>query len=368
MAWKKCLESKKHWNKKIEIRKERIDGSALTGAPFYGRENERMRYEEFLKEIMGMLETTLGKSYQLEYGDIRKNNGIRRKGLVIKEQGEVVSPVFYLEEAYQKVKDGMDPAEAVEEILLYAENGKEVREQIDEKLTDLEWVRSRIVWKLVHREKNKELLKDMPYLPFLDLAVTFCIYLGSNEDGIASARITKEIMELWGLTVSELERLAKDNTPELLPPMRFDVEQALEMVGGHKKSLKWQLPLTALSNEERYFGAGVILYPEVLETTSKEMGADLLLIPSSVHEFLALPDDHRIDYRKVLQIIETVNQTEVSEEEFLSDSLYRYCRAAKKVELVTITEEQNNGFEKEVEPRSASGTQIRTEACFVQNQ
>ena len=106
MAWKKCLESKKYWNKKIEIRKERIAGSALTGAPFYGRENKRMRYEEFLKEIMGMLETRLGKSYQLEYGDIRKNNGIRRKGLVIKEQGEVVSPVFYLEEAYQKVNTG----------------------------------------------------------------------------------------------------------------------------------------------------------------------------------------------------------------------------------------------------------------------
>ena len=161
MAWKKCLESKKHWNKKIEIRKERIAGSALTGAPFYGRENERMRYEEFLKEIMGMLETRLGKSYQLEYGDIRKNNGIRQKGLVIKEPGEVVSPVFYLEEVYQKVKDGTDPAEAVEEILLYAENGKAMRKQIDEKLTDLEWVRSRIVWKLVHREKNKELLKDI---------------------------------------------------------------------------------------------------------------------------------------------------------------------------------------------------------------
>ena len=48
------------------------------------------------------------------------------------------------------------------------------------------------------------------------------------------------------------------------------------------------------------------------------------ILPSSVHEVLAIPDDGKQDPKHLKRMVETVNRNEVSVSEQLSDNVYYY--------------------------------------------
>ena len=49
-----------------------------------------------------------------------------------------------------------------------------------EMLSDYEGIRSNIACKLIHAASNEAILKDVPYIPWMDLAIVFylCIHEG----------------------------------------------------------------------------------------------------------------------------------------------------------------------------------------------
>ena len=51
---------------------------------------------------------------------------------------------------------------------------------------------------------------------------------------------------------------------------------------------------------------------------------EFVLIPSSIHECLFLPDDEGADVDTLRMMVREVNETQVAPEEVLSDSVYRY--------------------------------------------
>ena len=54
------------------------------------------------------------------------------------------------------------------------------------------------------------------------------------------------------------------------------------------------LPMYILTNSRQTNGASAILYPGVLSSLAKKLGGNMLLIPSSIHEFLV--QAHRQDH------------------------------------------------------------------------
>ena len=67
---------------------------------------------------------------------------------------------------------------------------------------------------------------------------------------------------------------------------------------------------------------------------AQEMGNNFFILPSSVHEVILLPDTGNEDSEDLKKIINAVNTTQVAPEEVLSDTLYRYDRADKRVVMV----------------------------------
>lgn len=63
--------------------------------------------------------------------------------------------------------------------------------------------------------------------------------------------------------------------------------------------------------------------------------ADLILIPSSIHEMLAWPDRGAMDIKELKEIVKIINQNDVRAEDVLSYNLYRYKRDSGGVELLT---------------------------------
>ena len=89
-----------------------------------------------------------------------------------------------------------------------------------------------------------------------------------------------------------------------------------------------------LTNREKRYGAAALLYSGQISELADQVESDLLILPSSVHEVLLLPDDHRQEYTFYRQMVREVNTTHVEPEEVLSYSLYRYNRKNSEIEEI----------------------------------
>ena len=80
-----------------------------------------------------------------------------------------------------------------------------------------------------------------------------------------------------------------------------------------------------------------IAYPGLLENIAEQLDSDLLIIPSSIHEVLILPESY-IDSRDknppdYLAMIKEVNETQLTDDEILGDCAYHYRRDTNSIEF-----------------------------------
>ena len=52
----------------------------------------------------------------------------------------------------------------------------------------------------------------------------------------------------------------------------------------------------------------------------------MIILPSSIHEVLLLPDDGDISYAEMSRLVTHINRAEVPEEDRLSNQVYLYSR------------------------------------------
>lgn len=81
------------------------------------------------------------------------------------------------------------------------------------------------------------------------------------------------------------------------------------------------------------FGASSVLDEETLDALAKRMGGDYYLIPSSVHEFIAVSDV--LDAHHLLDMASDINNTLVSPADVLGSSIYHYDSRTQKVSIAT---------------------------------
>ena len=86
-----------------------------------------------------------------------------------------------------------------------------------------------------------------------------------------------------------------------------------------------------LSNQYRHFGAACILYNRVLEDIGNQLNENFYILPSSIHEVIILPEGFSPCEEDLNEMIIDINQTQVSEEEILSNHAYYYDRTERKL-------------------------------------
>ena len=91
-----------------------------------------------------------------------------------------------------------------------------------------------------------------------------------------------------------------------------------------------------ISNKEGINGAVSMLYENELHELAENLGSDLYILPSSVHEVLAVSSDLG-DPEELAQMVVEVNMQEVSLDERLSNQVYHYDKDLRKLTLATDT-------------------------------
>ena len=166
----------------------------------------------------------------------------------------------------------------------------------------------------------------MPHLDFLDLAVVFYLMLDEPEFDEAVIPIRNEHLPLWGRTGQELYKDALISTPKRLPWECSSMESILLGVCPVEAETDITKQIYVLSNSARSHGSSAVLYPGVLHQIAQNLESDLILVPSSIHEFLIIPDSIRGNTNSLNAMIREVNREELAKSDWLSDHFYRYDR------------------------------------------
>lgn len=310
-------------------------------------EEEQMSYNQFLEAIKVAVQKRLGNGYEIQIQQIRKNNGVLLDGLIIGKARNGVSPTIYLNSYYINYSQGMPMEEILEEILTAYKENADVTLGDVKGILDFYNLRDKVAFKLIQREKNQELLKEVPYFDFLDLAVVFYLLLDENKGGQMTVLIHNSHIKQWSVTKEELKYLAEKNTPVLLPPEIRTLKEVIrdiftkqlgelsddsfeDLFGTDESN-----PLIyVLSNKNQINGAACVLYEGILKHFAEEQKTDIIILPSSVHETLLIPDRENLKYEELIEMVCQINSTEVLEEDVLSNNIY--CYELEKEKIVKI--------------------------------
>ena len=74
-----------------------------------------------------------------------------------------------------------------------------------------------------------------------------------------------------------------------------------------------------------------MLYEGYFDRLAQEAGSDLYILPSSIHEVLAVEADG-LNPEELKAMVKMINDTEVPEDEVLSETVYRYRRGTHQLE------------------------------------
>ncbi|MEG0721301.1 MAG: DUF5688 family protein [Lachnospiraceae bacterium] len=198
---------------------------------------------------------------------------------------------------------------------------------------DFEKVKKQVVYKVINYKKNAELLNEIPYVGFLDLAVVFYVLLELNQHGTATMTIRNEHLKGWGVSREELLKVAQENTVRLLPAEFKTMKTVLEEMLTLNIAEDTEDYMYVLSNPMKNFGACCILYDGILEKIGNRLGGNYYILPSSVHEVIIIPENQSPGKKELRIMITEINETQVAEEEILSNVPYYYVREKKQLFL-----------------------------------
>lgn len=284
-----------------------------------------MTYYQFVHAVEAKVKESMKETTSVHIHTTMKNNGRERKGLTIVEQGINISPTIYLEEYYHQFQRGSTLERIAGEIIrLYGE----VRFQHSwegEYVQSYDKIKDMIVYHLINRERNKELLKQIPYVPYMDLAIVFYVLIEVNKYGTASMLIRNEHLKEWDVTKEMVYQSARRNTEKILPYEFNTMKAVIEEMAGAKREEKEDV-MYVLSNKIRNYGAAAILYQNRLKNIGDYLKENYYVLPSSIHEVIIVPESEAPSQNDLSAMVKEINESQVEEEEVLSDWAYYYDR------------------------------------------
>ena len=298
--------------------------------------------EEFAKALVQMLKDRSESKVEVIFSEVLKVNDQKLHSINLVRSDEQISRVFYIEMYYQSYLNGESLETIVDNILNIFHDEKTKLDassiEIVNRIGDYEAIKDKLIIKLINRERNSEYLKDKVYMEYLDLAVCFCLVLEQPDDMMASIVISKALFSVWDVSVEELYEVALENMQTMLPAKitsffdilsemytEFDKNPFAELL--NPPELPDDVGMFIISNDKKINGATTLLYKGVIRKFAEIHQAELIyIIPSSIHELILIPGtvNTGFDVETINEMVVSVNGSEVSPMEILSDHVYVY--------------------------------------------
>lgn len=257
----------------------------------------------------------------------------------------MVTPTIYINDMYDKYLQNENLEEVLEVSAGMLERAMEEVSMVGE--IDFDSAKDNIVFQLVNTEQNKEMLAGVPHREFQDLSIMYRWVVKTDGTGIQSTIIKDPLAEKLGMSEEQLFKAAVENTKRLFPPVvksMNDVIRDMFMKDGMPAELAdmmiGEMPpeqtMWVISNDRGINGAVSMLYEDKLNKLATELESDLYIMPSSVHEVIAVSTGMG-EPEELAQMVAEINMDQVSLDERLSNQVYHYDKDLRKLSLATDT-------------------------------
>lgn len=314
-----------------------------------------LNFDEFKEYVQLNLADALPPGYEnakLTINEVVKNNDRHLTAITVLPEGQNVAPNIYLDGFYMEYQSGTDLDTIMEEMADMAVahmNPAPEFENIAKDFQDFDFVKERVIMVAVGRERNEELLSDVPHQNREDLALIYKVLVNSDKEGIGSITIHNNHLNFWDVSVEELHELAVENTERLLPARVQSMSEVMREIfakDGMDEDMLEMLceeraadeQMYVISNDCKVNGAAAIFYEEVLSNLAEKVGSDLFILPSSIHECIAV-STNSFTAEGLAEMVVDVNASQVAPEERLSDHVYHFDAAARTIKLADTTVE-----------------------------
>ena len=307
-----------------------------------------MDYEIFKEVVKGSFLSYMPKSYQGMEVRVDPVNKVNRKldGLSLLAQDEkiMVSPTLYINDMYENYLRTEDLQATMREA---AKAMDAVFREIEMPPLDISTAKDNIIFQLVNTMQNVDMLKNLPHREFQDLSIMYRWVVGVEQKGLSSIVINNNLAKSLGMEEEQLFKAAAENTRRILPPVVQSMNEVMRnmfvadgmpeeladlMIGEQEpESVMW-----VISNERKIDGAASMLYEDKLHNLAERVGTDLYILPSSVHEIIAVSVEMG-EPEELARMVAEVNMGQVDLSERLSNQVYHYDKDLRKITLATDT-------------------------------
>jgi len=297
-------------------------------------------FNAFCEDLITQITILMGEDYDIRINHVVKNNGVKLDGIVILKKEEKAAPTIYINEYFNQYQEGRNMDSIVKEIIqITMEEEKNFKRTIIPENLSFDYMKNKIIYRLVNYEKNKSELEKVPHIRYLDLAITFHCLVKWEKVEIGTIRIHKEMMNQWEVETKDLWELAKKNTPKLFP---IQIRSMNEVIADILKQEVGSVPLDSNSLQSEMYiftnksginGASVLLYENAISNFACSNHSDFYILPSSIHEVILIPFQQNFSQNELNNMVNDVNNTEVSTEDVLSNRVYIYHRNKNAIEM-----------------------------------
>lgn len=306
-------------------------------------------YEEFKKIVAEQFKDHMPEQYQgmkVRIEPCYKVNELL-DGIVLVGDGRSVLPTLYVNDLYEHYLDTKDLQEVLRNAARVMDDAFRNPDAVLNFEQNFEHAKDNIIFQIVNTSQNKVMLQDVPNRKFQDLSIIYRWIVGIDETGIRSFVIYNSHAEQFGMNEEQLYEYAMENTRRILPPTVTSIKDAMyeELIrnGVPVRTAKRMIRMIpedelmwVISNKRRLFGAGSMLYEDILCGLAMRLKADLYILPSSIDECFVVPTSAG-DPQELAEMVHEINMGKVDLAKRLSNQVYYYDKDARKLTLATDT-------------------------------
>ncbi len=265
-----------------------------------------------------------GAGFGVRHTGTFKNNGVRKEGYTL-DTGRSISPVFYPPEEWLQEATDDEVADRLIDIDADADDGtKDINLH---SILEADYILSNVKPRL-YGAGNREDMDSLEraYMEYLDFLIGYYVEIPemSYEDGVSSISITRSLMEETGLSVEELHIAAIANlTSDYKLQSMIDLMNEFFGLDEMEEAFKIS-NMMVVTNSKGIYGAACILSEKVQEELTEILGETYIILPSSIHEVLAIPFSLVDNVAELLDMVTSINADVVQQADILTDSVYLY--------------------------------------------
>ena len=297
-------------------------------------------YDEFL-DFSKDAARAIAPDAEITVKKVEKLQGESYVGLSVRPEGSNAAVTMNLHSLFEQVQENPKRLAAVmSEFLSGLEKALTQIPQVDPaRFMEYDNVKEQLTMQVVPVKPNQEKLAEIPHKTIEDIAVVYRIEVGDSRNQNASILVTNQMLDHFGVTPEQLHQDAVMSQAEHHPPtLRNMSEMMAEMMGGPDFMDMPESPMWVATVEGGLHGAAAVQIPEFMDQAAEKLGGNFFVLPSSIHECLFIRDDGEFERPQLEEMVQSVNAAEVSEADFLSDSVYHYDSEARIFEKATTFE------------------------------